>query len=328
MQTRIRKPGSSRPKEDGNTLLSIVIPAHNEALGIADAIDVIAGVLDQCAIRYELIVVDDGSRDATFAKVQELCQERPVLRGLHFSRNFGKEAALLAGLEAAKGDAVITMDADLQHPPALIPQMIEKWREGAKVVHAVKEDRSHDSAFARLRAGIFNGILTRLSGIDVRNSSDFKLLDRTAVDVIVRQLPERRRFYRGLADWVGFEQASIPFAVEQRTAGEGKWSFMALVDLATTAIISFTSAPLRIVTILGSITLVFAFLVAVEALWSWLQGEAVSGFATIIMTVLLLGSFIMISLGIVGEYIAKIYEEIKARPSYIVDSACGFEEEQ
>jgi len=328
MQTRIRKPGSSRPKEDGNTLLSIVIPAHNEALGIADAIDVIAGVLDQCAIRYELIVVDDGSRDATFAKVQELCQERPVLRGLHFSRNFGKEAALLAGLEAAKGDAVITMDADLQHPPALIPQMLEKWREGAKVVHAVKEDRSHDSAFARLRAGIFNGILTRLSGIDVRNSSDFKLLDRTAVDVIVRQLPERRRFYRGLADWVGFEQASIPFAVEQRTAGEGKWSFMALVDLATTAIISFTSAPLRIVTILGSITLVFAFLVAVEALWSWLQGEAVSGFATIIMTVLLLGSFIMISLGIVGEYIAKIYEEIKARPSYIVDSACGFEEEQ
>jgi hypothetical protein len=166
-----------------------------------------------------------------------------------------------------------------------------------------------------------------LGGINMENSSDFKLLDRVVVDAIARQLPERQRFYRGLADWVGYRHASVPFDVEARAEGKGKWSLWKLVQLATTAIVSFTSAPLQIVTVLGVVTLVFAFGVAAEALVGWFQGRAVSGFTTTIITLLLLGSFIMISLGIIGEYIAKIYDEIKARPGYLIESAVGLDAE-
>lgn len=307
-------------------LLSVVIPAHNEEAGIQHAIEEIEKVLDQCDIEFELIVIDDGSRDRTYEKACEVADHKSnQLKAIKFSRNFGKEAAILAGLKAAKGDAVLTIDADLQHPPDAIPEMLELWRQGAKVVSAVKENRSQDSYIERFRAQVFNGILTRLGGIDVRNSSDFKLIDRLVIDVVVNRLPERARFYRGLTDWVGYQHKTVPFIVANRNAGQGKWSLMGLIDLATTAIVSFTSAPLRIVTILGLITLVFGFFVAAEALWSWFNGNAVSGFATIIITLLLIGSFIMISLGIVGEYIAKIYDEIKARPPYLIETANGFD---
>jgi glycosyltransferase involved in cell wall biosynthesis len=309
-------------------LVSVVIPAHNEAAVIEDAVNDIQLVLDGCNVRSELIVVDDGSRDGTFEKVLELTKRNKRLKGIRLSRNFGKEAALLAGLEAAKGDAVITIDADLQHPPTLIPEMLSKWREGFKVVHGVKQDRHRDNVIIRWRAAAFNYILSTLGGIDLQHSSDFKLLDRIAVDVIIQQLPEKRRFYRGLADWVGFAQTGIPFSVVTRKGGKGKWSVLALFELAATAIVSFTSAPLRVVSSLGLITLVLGMIIATEALWSWYQGKAVSGFATVIMTLLIIGSFIMISLGIIGEYIAKMYEEIKGRPSYLVSSRCGFEDDK
>lgn len=305
--------------------LSIVIPAFNEAAGIVQSVEVIAGIAGECTADYELIVVDDGSRDATFEQVKRLALRDRHVRGVRLSRNFGKESAILAGLRVARGDAVITIDADLQHPPSLIPSMLREWQNGAAVVHAVKSDRTADSAIVRLRAALFNGLLESLGGITVHNSSDFKLLDRIAVDVLVQQLPERGRFYRGLSDWIGFRQASVPFTVTSRNAGEGKWSMFSLVGLAVTALVSFTSAPLRIVTVLGFVTLAFGFVVATDALWSWFMGEAVSGFATIIITLLILGSFIMISLGVMGEYIAKIYDEIKARPKYLVETTAGFE---
>jgi len=305
--------------------VSVVIPAHNESEGIANSIRTIQKILADLKTAYEIIVVDDGSADDTFCRVQKMAAEDRVLKGIQLSRNFGKESAILAGLEAARGDVVITIDADLQHPPALIPEMLELWRNGYKVVHAVKGDRSTDSHIARWRAHLFNGLMTRLGGIDVRNSSDFKLLDRVVVNAMVNDLPERRRFYRGLADWVGFRQTSVPFAVAERESGQGKWSFIALADLAMTAIVSFTSAPLRIVTFLGLLTLVLGLIIATDALWSWSHGRAISGFATMIITLLIIGSFIMISLGIIGEYIAKMYEEIKRRPVYIVSSKCGFE---
>lgn len=309
-------------------LLSVVVPAHNEAPGIAHAIDVMLQALAPCGMNLELIVVDDGSRDETFDRVKDLSQTDARIKGLRFTRNFGKEAALLAGLRAAGGDAVVTIDSDLQHPPALIPQMIDAWRNGAMVVDAVKRSRDQDGAFARVRAGLFNSFLSWLGGINLENSSDFKLLDRIVVDAITRGLPEKQRFYRGLADWVGYPHASIPFDVAPRAEGQGKWTLWKLMDLATTAIVSFTSAPLRIVTILGFFTLVFGFAVAAEALVGWFQGRAVSGFTTTIITLLIVGSFIMISLGIIGEYIAKIYDEIKARPSYLVESMVGIEEDE
>ena len=308
--------------------LSIVVPAHNEAHGIASAVETILAAVAPCGMLPEVIVVDDGSHDGTFERVKELAAMDPRIKGLRFTRNFGKEAALLAGLRVATGAAVVTIDADLQHPPALIATMIEEWRGGARVVDAVKRGRASDGALTRIRAGLFNALLSRLAGINLRNASDFKLLDRVVVDAIAHQLQERQRFYRGLADWVGYRHASVQFDVEARAQGEGKWSVWRLVQLATTAIVSFTSAPLQIVTILGVLTLILGVGVGADALISWFQGRAVSGFATTIITLLIVGSFIMISLGIIGEYIAKIYDEIKARPPYFLESAVGFEEKE
>jgi glycosyltransferase involved in cell wall biosynthesis len=306
-----------------NKLLSVVIPAHNEESGIAHALSVIMEILSTCGMNWEIIVVDDGSSDQTFQRLRELATQEARIRGVRFSRNFGKEAALLAGLNVAKGDAVVTIDADLQHPPRIIPEMIEAWKRGAKVVDGVKRSRATDGALTRLRASIFNATLSRLGGINMENSSDFKLLDRVAVDAITQALPERQRFYRGLSDWVGYRHVSIPFDVEERVKGQGKWSLWGLLGLATTAIVTFTSAPLRIVTALGFITMIFGFFIAAEAFIGWLQGRAVSGFTTTIFTLLIIGSFIMISLGIIGEYIAKIYDEIKRRPPYLIESTVG-----
>lgn len=307
-------------------MISIVIPAYNEEAGIERTVNTIRDIMGRCEVDNEIILVDDGSRDGTYGKIHRMAQGNNDIRGIRLSRNFGKEAAILAGLQAARGEAVITIDADLQHPPHLIPEMIEKWRAGARVVNAVKRERGGDSALTRGRAAAFNRILSLLSGIDMQNASDFKLLDRAAVDVVVSQLKEKRRFYRGLVQWVGFEQASLSFDVEDRKIGRGKWSFRELVALGIMAIVSFTSTPLRIVTVLGLVTLGFAFVVASETLWSVYKGMSVSGFATLEITILLIGSFIMISLGVIGEYIAKIYDEIKGRPPYIVGSRCGFDE--
>ncbi|HYR58896.1 MAG TPA: glycosyltransferase family 2 protein [Chthoniobacteraceae bacterium] len=312
---------------DPQPMISAVIPAFNEAAGIEHAIATIGDVLRQCATSHEIIVVDDGSRDDTFEKVRALSQHDASLRGIRLSRNFGKESAILAGLQAARGAAVITIDADLQHPPALIPEMIRRWQAGARVVHAVKRSRSRDSLWARQRAALVNGFLTWFGGIEMENASDFKLLDRVAVNAVVRLLRERHRFYRGLAKWIGFAQETIPFDVAERGSGGGKWSLRALLNLGITAIVSFTTAPLRIVVILGTTTLCFAIAVAADTLWSVYRHRAVSGFATLEITILLIGSFIMISLGIVGEYIAKIYEEAKARPSFLEAARCGFEDE-
>jgi glycosyltransferase involved in cell wall biosynthesis len=310
---------------DKNRLLSIVIPARNEESSIANALDVIKTTLLACGMDWEIIVVDDGSDDDTFARLRELSRAEERIKGLQLSRNFGKEAALLAGLRAAKGDAVVTMDADLQHPPHLIPAMIEAWQKGARVVDAVKRHRENDGILTRARARLFNSLLSRLGGINLQNSSDFKLIDRVIVNAIARDLPESQRFYRGLSGWVGYNHASIPFDVDARIDGEGKWTIWGLMGLATTAIVSFTSAPLRIVTILGFTTMLFGFIVAIEALIGWSRGGAVSGFTTTIITLLILGSFIMISLGIIGEYIAKIYDEIKRRPAYLVESSLGID---
>lgn len=308
---------------DGAAFVSVIIPAHNESVGIAHAIEVIGGVLDTCTARWEIVVVDDGSRDDTFARVREVASVDARVKALRFSRNFGKEAALLAGLRSAGGEAVITIDADLQHPPSLIQRMLEEWRNGALVVDAIKRSRDTDGPLTRLRAQVFNSLLSRLGGIKLNNASDYKLLDRVVVDAIARGLPERQRFYRGLSDWVGYRHAQVLFDVEARATGEGKWTLWKLVELALTATISFTSAPLRIVTFLGVFTLAFGFAVGAEALWGWWQGRAVSGFATTIMALLIIGSLIMISLGIIGEYIAKIYDEIKARPPYLIEAVEG-----
>jgi glycosyltransferase involved in cell wall biosynthesis len=307
------------PRPDGTTpALSVVLPAYEEEAGIGRALDEISRVMEGCGVPFEIVVVDDGSRDATFDRVKACAARDARVRGLRFSRNFGKEAALSAGLRTARGEAVVTMDADLQHPPSLLPAMIEAWRNGAKVVHAVKQARPNDGLLVRLRARLFNWMMLRLGGIDLEEASDFKLLDREVADILASCLPERKRFYRGLAAWVGYPALEVPFAVAERPAGGSRWSTLHLIELAITALVSFTSAPLRIVTVLGLLTLALSGLLAIDTLWSWLHDQAVSGFATIVLALLIIGSFIMISLGIIGEYIAKIYEEVKRRPHYLV----------
>lgn len=304
-------------------LISVVVPAYNEAAGIATAVRAIADVVRSVGVPYEIVVVDDGSRDATFACASAVRADGLPVNVLALSRNFGKEAALLAGLAAARGDAVITMDADLQHPPALIPRMVDAWRRGARVVHAVKRDRGDEPWYAGARARLANALLSRLTGIDLRGASDYKLLDRSVVDVVVGSLTEHGRVYRALVQWLGFEQVRVEFTVAERCAGRTHWSMRALCQLTFDAVFGFTSAPLRLVTWLGSATLVLGLVIGGEALWSWWRGVAVSGFATTIITLLLIGSFVMISLGIIGEYIARIYEELQGRPTYLVERRTG-----
>lgn len=306
-------------------LVSIVIPVYNEASAIENTLKEVNTALSKAGIMHEMIVIDDGSSDDTYNVLQSLSQQLNGLKAIRFSRNFGKEAALLAGLKAADGDAVVTMDGDLQHPPATIPALVEKWRQGYKVVHAVKESRDCDSWFVKWRASLFNGIFNMLGGMNLKNSSDFILMDRVAKDIIVNYLPERMRFYRGLSHWIGFEQAIVHFKVaERKYEGQSKWSPVMLFNLAITALVSFSGTPLRIITGLGLLVLFLGLVVGIDALISWYSGTAISGFATIVGTLLIIGSFIMISLGIIGEYLARIYEELKARPICVIQDSFGF----
>jgi len=304
-------------------VFSVVLPAFEEEAGIDRALDAVTGVLEELGEPFEIVVVDDGSQDGTFARVRARARTDPRIRGLRFSRNYGKEAALWAGLALARGQAVITMDADLQHPPALIPEMARAWQAGAKVVHARKRARPADRLFRRWRARLFNALASWLVGIDLSGASDFKLLDREVARVLAFHFPERRRFYRGLAAWVGYPSATVEFDVPPRAEGESHWRLAGLLDLALTAVVSFTSAPLRIVTVLGFFTLLLAVVLAIDTLWSWAAGRAVSGFATIVMTLLVIGSSVMISLGVIGEYLGRIYEEVKRRPPWLPLEAVG-----
>jgi len=307
----------------GTPRISVVMPAHNEAAGLEETVAAIRQAMADHEDEWECVIVDDGSEDGTFNVIRSLAAKDTRIRGIRLSRNFGKEAALLCGLRSARGEGVVTMDADGQHPPATIPEMIEHWKSGARVVNGVKRDRKSDSRRARARARVFNRVLSRMAGIDLNDASDFKLLDRVVVDALVRDFPERQRFFRGLAGWVGFPAETVEYTVGARGEGSTKWSTLRLVELAVTATVSFTSAPLRIVTILGVLTLALGLVVGTDAVISWFRGKAVSGFATIIMTLLIIGSFIMISLGVLGEYVAKIYDEIKRRPVYLVQESVG-----
>lgn len=297
-------------------LLSIVIPACNEAEGLAGAIAAIRAQADPLG-PVEYIIVDDGSTDATWRTIQNICAAQPHVEGIKLSRNFGKEAAIMAGLKAAKGAAVISIDSDLQHPPELIPQMVAKWQMGAKVVNTVKDAREDEGPIKAWLTRCYFSIFRRLAGIDVGNASDFKLLDREVVDLLV-SLPERQRFYRGLVGWLGFEQETIKFQVAPRLAGTTKWSPTALTRLALDSIVSFSTTPMHLMTFLGASFAVLALALSARTLWLWGIGQAVPGISTVILLLIIIGSILMIGLGIIGIYIAKIYEEVKDRPSFIV----------
>ncbi len=298
-------------------LLSIILPSYNEEQNIAHTALTLSELLTQEQIEYELIFVSDGSRDGTYQEILKAARQNPCVKGAEFSRNFGKEASIFAGLQLATGDAVIVMDCDLQHPPQVIPQMWKLWNEGYEVVEGIKTSRGREGFLHKCFAGAFYKIMSGLIKMDMNASSDYKLLDRKVVDVLLG-LPEKNTFFRALTFWAGFKTVSVEYEVQERIYGESKWSFFSLMRYAITNATSFSTLPLQLVTVLGLVAILFSLGLAVQTLVKYLTGTAVEGFTTVILLILIIGGFIMLSLGIIGHYIARIYEEVKGRPRYII----------
>lgn len=303
-------------------MLSIILPAYNEEDMVPAAAARITGIMEEAEIPFQILFIDDGSRDGTWAKITEAAARDQRIAGVHFSRNFGKEAAMFAGLERAAGDCCVVLDCDLQHPPEKIVEMYRLWQQGYEVVEGVKEDRGQESGAYRLAAGGFYRLISRATGMDMSNASDFKLLDRKVVDAL-NQMPERNAFFRALSYWVGFRKTSVSYQVQQRTAGQSKWSTASLIRYAVTNIASFSTMPMQIVTWVGIVFMLFAVVLGVNSLVQKLTGQALEGFTTVILIQLLACGIIMLSLGIIGFYVARIYEEIQGRPRYIVAQTVG-----
>lgn len=300
-----------------NPLLSIVVPAFNEEENICNTAKAVQAVMEETQIPYELIFVSDGSSDGTFDKVLELAKEDRRIRGLEFSRNFGKEPAMFAGLSAIKGGCAVVMDCDLQHPPQTIVKMYRKWLEGFEVVEGIKNTRGKESLFHRLFANTFYGIISALTGFDMENASDFKLLDKKVVDVLL-DMPERKTFFRAMSFWAGFKSCQIHYDVAERAFGTTKWSFFKLFRYAISNIVSFSTRPLALVSYMGVISLLAGVVVTIQTLVRWASGRALEGFTTVILLLLFLGGGILLGLGIIGGYISAIYQEVKHRPRYVV----------
>jgi len=307
--------------------LSVIIPAYNEEKMVKKAAQTIGAILQSNNIEYELIFVNDGSKDFTGEILKEIALEDKRIKVINFSRNFGKEAAIFAGLSYSIGQACVVIDCDLQHPPETILEMYRLWKDGFEVVEGIKSSRGTESRLKKFMSESFYNIISVLSGIDMKNMSDFKLLDRKAVNVLIN-MPEKQIFFRALSSWIGFKSTEVTYDVRDREAGETKWSMLSLFKYALSNITSFSSAPLQLITMAGVIFLVFALVLGVQSLYKRISGQAVEGFTTVILLLLIIGSLIMVSLGIIGYYISKIYEEIKSRPRYIVKSVVNSEKKE
>lgn len=314
---------SDMPQEKSTVEISVIIPAYNEAKVIGRTLGAVAAQLVAAGASYEIIVVDDGSTDGTWEELEAGLRDNPYVHAIKLSRNFGKERAICAGLENAAGQAVLLMDADLQHPPEILPRMIALWRTaGVDIVDGVKRDRGEESRTRRCLAKLFYTLLSRLSGYDFRGASDFKLLDRRVVDAWMR-MPEATTFFRGMAAWLGFRRAAVEFDVPARADGASAWGVYSLIMLAVNAMISFSALPLRLVTLAGCVFFFLALALGTEVIYNYVTGVAVSGFTTVILLILILGTVLMGSLGIIGEYIAAIYSEVKGRPRYVISRRIG-----
>ncbi len=303
---------------DINSLISVVMPVYNEGKHITSSVETVEEILKNANLNYEFVLVDDGSTDNSWEALSELAVNNGRIRSVRLSRNFGKEAALCAGLDETKGEAVVVIDSDLQHPPELIPEFVRIWREeDADVVEGVKSDRGHESGFYRGMAKLFYGLLLRLTKIDLRNASDFKLLDRKVVTAM-QEMPEKITFFRGMSAWVGFNRKKVPFEVKDRVEGRSKWTFSRLLSLAVTSITSYASAPLKLIIYLGFLIFAIAVGLGIQTFVRYFMGASLEGFTTVILLLLFIGSAIMICLGIIGLYLERIYHEIKGRPRYII----------
>ena len=306
-------------------LISCVVPAYNEAANIQPFVAALYAELLQHSKRVEIVIVNDGSKDDTAAKVLEIIDRYP-LRFIDLSRNFGKEAALTAGIDHAEGDVVVLIDADFQHPIAVIGDFLAQWRLGYDMVFGVRVDRKQESMVKRAGTRVFYSLLNRLSSVHIPpNAGDFRLLDRKVV-LALRSMPERNRFMKGLYSWVGFRSLAVPFEVQERADGVSSFSLSNLWHLAVTGLVSFSDVPLRM---WGAVGVVVSSISFIYALWiiakTLIVGADVPGWATQVVAVMFLGGIQLMSIGILGEYIARIFNEVKQRPPYLIGSSHGFD---
>ncbi len=305
------------------SLITLLIPVYNEANNIAPFLEQIEALALPKGVKLELLFIDDGSQDDSYAIISALTSKKHSIKALRFSRNFGKEIALTAGLDAATGDAVLPMDVDLQDPPQLIPEMIKRWQDGIDVVLAVRKHRD-EPFLKRKSAQLFYKLIHKMSSIHIpEQAGDFRLMDRKVVEVI-KQLRERSRFMKGLFAWPGFSSDTIYFDRPKRASGEPRQSYRNLFRLAFDGIFSFTTVPLQVWTYIGAIISVTAFIYALFIIFSvLLTGVDVPGYASLLTAVLFIGGIQLISMGIIGEYIARIYREVKQRPLYVIADSIG-----
>ncbi|MBR6100947.1 MAG: glycosyltransferase family 2 protein [Ruminococcus sp.] len=298
--------------------ISIIIPSYNEEGNVDHTAAVVTKIMEENSIPFELVFVNDGSSDGTWDRLEKMAERDERIVAVNFSRNFGKESAIFAGLETATGDACVLMDCDLQHPPETIVEMYKIWKNNdIDVVEGRKADRGKEKKAYRGFSLLFYKMINKASGLDMNAASDFKLLDRRAVDALMR-MPERLTFFRAMSSWVGFKTEKVYFEVAEREVGESKWTTRGLIKFAINNITSFTSAPMQIVTVCGVITFIISLILGITTVVQKILGESDAGFPTVIILQLLTSSIIMFSLGIIGFYISKIYEEVKQRPRYII----------
>jgi polyisoprenyl-phosphate glycosyltransferase len=306
----------------------LVIPVFNEDEVVYVNLQAIVAAAAVIEPEYSLrmLIVDDGSTDGTSQELVRFCAGEKRARWIGFTRNFGKEAAIHAGLDHADADAVIVMDSDLQHPPELIPQMLALWKKGLPVVEGWKSGRGKESFASRVFAAAFYALFGYFSGLDLRGQSDFKLLDRSVVEEY-RRLSERRRFFRGLVQWMNYPSARLPFVVPPRATGQTSWGRLRLLRYALDNLTSFSALPLQLVSWMGVLTLAVGFVIGGISLYKKWAGIALDGFTTVILMIVFASGMLMISLGIIGHYLARIYEELKLRPHYVLKGTFpGWEE--
>lgn len=311
--------------QDKQLMISCVVPVYNEEKNISKFVSALRETLIKITNKFEIVIVNDGSTDSTQSCLLNY-QHDPAIKWLTFSRNFGKEAALSAGLEHVSGDVTILIDADFQHPLELIPTFVEKWGQGYDVVYGTQENRSAQSFVLKSASRFFYKVLGRISKISIpENAGDFRLLDQKAVEQLNR-LEERERFMKGLYAWVGFSQHAVPFVAPKREQGQSGWGLRKLIELALVGITSFSNTPLRFASYLGLfislVSFVYGGLIIVDTL---IFGDEVRGYTTLMVSIMFLGGVQLLSIGILGEYIARIFTEVKRRPTYIVESKKGFE---
>lgn len=306
-------------------VLSLVVPCYNEAAGLASFWARASDALDALGLASEAIFIDDGSRDETFAVLGALASRDPRVRVVALSRNFGKEVALAAGLDHARGEAVVPIDADLQHPPELLRELVARWRDGHDVVIALRRDRATDPWTRRAAADLFHRLFARLAAVPApRGAGDFRLMSRPVVEAL-RRMPERIRYMKGMYAWVGFRTTTVEYDVEERSSGESRFGFVRLSRLALDGVVSFSALPLRASSVLGAL---FALVAIAYGGWlvvrTILHGVDVPGYASLMVVVLFLGGVQLLSLGVIGEYLGRMYDEVKGRPLYLVRARLGF----